>query len=457
MENKVAVDRIDSQITAKGIDRMASRKIKFGKYCGRKEFAFLCSGLFIFALSNTAHAQNIDDQIEFLLSSEGSGSAPSWCDQLEKSGAILADGKLKAFCDQVGVGDVSSAGGTSNTQQTVPGIIQDRLREAKEGENKGAENENVQELAPGFNIFLTAGYEDLDRDVTFFEDGYDSDIRRFVVGADYRFSDMVTAGLAVNYYNQDGDLTGGGDFENDSLGGTIFASLLPLDNLFIQATAGYAEKNYDRTRIAFFEIVDGSAPGGGGSPGGLGPVGPGGSTQLAIESLGPGPSMADHDGQEYSAGTLVGYDFALGNVTLTPHAGIDWIKNDFDGYRESGDTGLELAFYDTDENSLQSRLGVTASAAINTNFGVLVPQVNANWVHEFEDDQRTEYFSFAADTANIPFSYQDEEPDRNFAELGIGLSAVLPNGWVPFVHVQALTGHDYLDSVAGTIGLRIEL
>ena len=42
---------------------------------------------------------------------------------------------------------------------------------------------------------------------------------------------------------------------------------------------------------------------------------------------------------------------------------------------------------------------------LRTGFGVLVPQIYANWVHEFENDQRTENFSFVDDSTNVQYSY----------------------------------------------------
>lgn len=370
------------------------------------------------AFVQPAGARSLDDEIKFLLQ--------NGCANLTGT----PTGALAVVCGAGGAG--TSAGGGASTPQTAPSIVQERLQAAKgeKTETAEAEAEAVSELAPGINVFFSAEYEALDRDVTAFEDGYDSDIVRLTGGVDHQFTEKTIAGLAISYYNHDGDFDSGGDFDNDSYGLTAFASFLPLEQTFVQATVGYAFKKYDRTRMAFFNM--------------------GGTTTR-------GPAQGDYDAKEYSAGILAGYDHAMGNVTIGPRVGLDWIYNDFDGYSESGTTGLELVFYDADETSLQGRLGVTGSMAVNTNFGVVSPQVNVDWVHEFKDDQRTESFSFVDDSSRIVFQYQDEKPDRNFFEVAVGVSAVLPNGWLPYAQFRTIVGHDYLDSYVGAVGFRKEL
>ena len=372
------------------------------------------------AFVQPAGARSLDGELTFLLE--------NGCAELGNAGGSPASrGELAALCSGGGGPGTSTGGGAGITQAT-PGVVQERLLAAR-GEEEVSETGTATELMPGFSAFFSGEYESLDRDVTNFEDGFDSDITRFTAGADFQFTDKILAGLALTYSNHEGDFTGGGDFDNDSYGFTVFASFLPLEQVFVQATAGYAAKDYDRTRIAFFEM---------------------GAT------AGPGPAKGDYDGDEFSAGIQAGYDYTIGNITIGPRLGFDVVNTDFDSYSETGSTGLELVFHEADQTSLQSRLGVTGTVALSTSFGVVLPQISVNWVHEFDDDQRTEDFSFVQDTNAISFQYQDEEPDRDFFELAVGVASVLPNGWMPFVEFRALVGHDYLDSYAGSLGFRVE-
>ena len=45
----------------------------------------------------------------------------------------------------------------------------------------------------------------------------------------------------------------------------------------------------------------------------------------------------------------------------------------------------------------------------------------------------------------------------NYAIIGVGVSALLPNKLQPFVNFKTLQGNEYLVSYGGTVGLRVGL
>ena len=102
---------------------------------------------------------------------------------------------------------------------------------------------------------------------------------------------------------------------------------------------------------------------------------------------------------------------------------------------------------------LTTTAGLFASVAINTKWGVLVPQATGEYVHEFLNDQRTVGFQFV-DTINR-LRFQTDEPDRNFFNLGIGAVFVLPGGMSTFVNVRELLGYADRRATNVTVGLRL--
>jgi outer membrane autotransporter protein len=282
----------------------------------------------------------------------------------------------------------------------------------------------------GVGAWGSGEYEALDRDATAFEDGYNSDIWRVTVGADYQFTDRILAGLAFDYYQQDGDFDRGGGFDIKSLGLIGFGSFLPTDKTFIQFYGGYARNEYDRTRIATFTQFSGVLFSRSGSP------------------------NADYDADQYSAGILGGYDFTIRNVTIGPRVGFEWIHTDFETYSEDGGSGLELTFHDDDQTLLQTSVGVQALISFSTDFGVVVPHASFDWKHEFDNDQRTVEVSFVDDTRAKRFTYETENPDRDWFEINAGVVTALPNGLQLFGNYRTIVGHSFFDSHTGTIGLR---
>ena len=83
------------------------------------------------------------------------------------------------------------------------------------------------------------------------------------------------------------------------------------------------------------------------------------------------------------------------------------------------------------------------------------PQASVDWKHEFENDRRTVNVSFAEDMSNMQFVYMTESPDRNWAEINLGVAAAFPGGVQSFVNYRVTVGHTYLESHAITLGGRL--
>ena len=295
----------------------------------------------------------------------------------------------------------------------------------------------------GLGFFASGLVESLNRDTTTFQDGYKSNILGITAGGDYRFSKRLVAGLALNYSNTDGDFRSGGNFSTNSYGGLLFASYLPTDRTFMQVTGGYTRNSYLVSRLASAFVPE-----------------PGADRTVS------GLASSNSTGDVFNLGFLSGYDHPIGRFMVGPRVGVNYSNTKIHNYTENGSTGLELKYDDQSINSLQSVLGVQGSAAFSTGLGVLVPQFNADYIHEFANSQRFITVQFAQDlrgTAAFPgstptkFTFQNDVPVRNYFNLGTGLLMVLPNGWQPFVNFRAMVGNEQFNNYAGTFGLRIEL
>jgi uncharacterized protein with beta-barrel porin domain len=290
----------------------------------------------------------------------------------------------------------------------------------------------------GVGFFASGMVEALNRDVTTFQDGYKSTILGITAGADYRLNRQTVAGLAVTYSNTHGDFKNGGDFNTNSLGATLFGSYLPTDRTFIQVTGGYTNNNYLVARNAQ-AFIPGVAPGPDRNLNGL-----------------PGSTS---NGDVFRLSALAGYDHPVGRFTVGPRVGFNYTNTHIGDYAETSGGGLGLRYDDQWVNSMQSVVGVQAQAAFSTSFGVLVPQANAEYIHEFANSQRFINVSFVEDLRAAPtrFRFQNEVPVRDYAYLGTGMVMVLTNGWQPYINFRAMVGNEQFDNYAGTFGLRVEM
>lgn len=388
----------------------------------------------------SAKAQSYDDAINALLGNECTGlnGGPRDTEQIAGVGSGLNAICGASFGANPPPGSSSSSSGSgASATSAARQVVQKRIQVAREAEDAvtaGASSETVTDVfsAQGLSVFVSTGYEYLSKDETRFEDGYDSDNIDFTLGADYRVTDWLIAGLAFNYTYTAGDFDGGGDFETNRFGGLLYGTVAPIDNAFVDLVLGYAYNDLESKRQALF-----------------------------VDELGNrfgGAVRADYGGDEYSASAFSGYDFAVDNITFGPRAGLGLIHFDNENYTEDGDTGLELKVGGNNRTSLKSRLGVFASIAFSTDIGVIVPQFSGFWVHEYLDDQRNIDARFAQDNRPNPaeFKFKRENPERDWGELSVGVATLLPNGWQPFANVSAYVGNDRYDSYAGTLGLRAD-
>jgi uncharacterized protein YhjY with autotransporter beta-barrel domain len=306
------------------------------------------------------------------------------------------------------------------------------------GSSGGAINLGTPSRWHGLGLFASGLVESLNRDITTFQDGFKSTILGLTAGADYRFARNLVMGFAGNYSNTNGDFRSGGTFSTNSYGGLLFGSYFPTDRTFLQVTGGYTKNNHLISRLTSANI----------SEVGVGPL-------RTITGLASSNSTAD----VFNASILTGYDHPIGRFTIGPRLGLTYGRTKIGGYTEDGGTGIELGYDDQYVTSLQSVVGIQASAAVSMGWGILVPQFNADYIHEFENNQRFINVQFAEDLRATPtrFTFQNDVPVRNYGNLGIGLLAVLPNGIQPFVSFRAMVGNSQFDNYAGTFGVRIEL
>jgi outer membrane autotransporter protein len=153
----------------------------------------------------------------------------------------------------------------------------------------------------------------------------------------------------------------------------------------------------------------------------------------------------------------LGYDFVIRNFTIGPRVGVNYRENTISAFTERGNrgaTGAELAFLRQNQTSLTSVLGLYSSVAISTGFGVVIPQVTAEYLHEFENDQKSYGFRFAQDANGVIFRYQLDPPDRDYFNVGAGVALVLPNGLAPFANYRELLGYQHQKNHTVTAGIR---
>ena len=405
---------------------------------------------------------------------------------------VLSD-PLGAICALGGGsgGAVSTAsGGGAATADTLPGIVQKRLREASQKQQRlrlASQNQRGSSTAPaaftnafqqdtagvapfgapgadsaewavtsfdngrqsnswvfqkddsGLSFYIAPEYTSLKREITLLGDGYDSDAWRLTAGADYQFSERALAGIALDYASQNGGFAGGGRFDKHSYGAQIYWVFSPVEKLNLQVTAGYSRVDSNRERPVLLTATA-STP--------SGPV---------ERILAQGTTLGSYGSNEYQASILADYEIDIDDqFTVSPRAGLNWQRSEFGAYRETGGTGLELQFDGGNETFLLTRGGVQASMLVETDFGLVAPQLSIDWLHDLANSSTVRTVSFVDDIRVPPkrFAYEIDRNDKDYFEFNAGFGIELSNGIQASASYRTLFGNSHFTEHTAAIGLR---
>ena len=382
----------------------------------------------VISVAAPASAQGLNDVVGRLLSNNCTGLLGPSTPTPPSTAALGPD--LVRLCPQ---GPANGAGSSSGgSVASEGGVYSDeqrqlfrRLRQRQQQSAASADPANPL----GVGVFVTTEYEKFNQDTTRFETGYDRDTVGMSLGADYLFRNGLILGAAFTYAHDFGDYDGvGGGFDHNSYGILAYGSVQPIASMFIDAVAGYTRKDYNFDRRAAIVLTGVSAA---------------------------GTTHGDTNGNEWRIGLNSGYDFVFGAFTVGPRLGVLYREFTMNDFKESGHTGLELSYDDQFIRSLTLRPGIYGSYAFSTSWGVVIPQMTLEYVHEFLDDQRNVQFSFVQDPQNRLFLFQTTPPDRDYLNLGLGVSMVLPSGWQPFLNFRDMLAYNDRSTYTVTLGLRV--
>ena len=306
-----------------------------------------------------------------------------------------------------------------------------------------AATEGSAQVGP-FSLLVTGSGEWFDRDASGGERGYDGDSYGIEVGLDRRLSDRAVLGGFLTYthtnVNFDADVAtsfapppnaGGTEIDSGSL--VIFGAYSLSPAAYLEAAAGYGLGDYEFRRNAVAQDSNGT---------------------FTI----PVRTRGDSHGQDYWASVGTGYDLAYGASSYGLYGRLTWARSEIDGYREKdlNASGFALLVDDAERTSLTTTLGARASRAVSFDWGVLVPTVRAEYVHEFKGDPSGVASAFVA-VPGASFSPDRDDPDQDWFNLALGTQFILPGGLMPFFEAQARLGQRDVARYSLVLGVRAEL
>ena len=301
------------------------------------------------------------------------------------------------------------------------------------GGGASAESEPGGLLSDRLGLWLRGNYGKGSKSATAADDGFDGHQVTATFGADYRLGTQSVLGLALGVARSSiGFRTVGGGLDTRSYNASLYTSSYLYKNFYVDLLANYGHDTFATTRhIVYVES----------------------GTTIDQTALG------STTGSSWNGNLSFGYDIALGSLTVTPMVGYAYLHSTIDSFTESGASGLDLAVDNQAIKSSTVNAGLQMNLAWNTSFGVVVPHLRAQWVHEFDNAAPLLGMHFAADplgSAGAQMVVQGDAPSSSYWKLAGGAALQFKHGIAAYVEYQRLQSYGAASYGDLTAGLRVQ-
>lgn len=304
--------------------------------------------------------------------------------------------------------------------------------------NLQAQDAPVDDAGSGFEkwgFFFSGNIGRGEFDQTSLTPDYDFDIDGLTAGVDYRYSDRLVFGAALGYTRQDTNLSGGeGSVDTQGLSLSAYSTWYSERDWYVDSVLSFGSNDYEHERSIVY-VLPGSVV-----------------NQVAT---------ADSDGTDLSATVTFGKDFAKQAWTFGVYGRAAYNRLAFDEFEEEVDStingnGLALRIDSRDVTGLSTTLGGKASYAWSVNWGVLVPQLEVEWLHDFRSDAEAFRGFFVDDPTGTPILVLGDDLDSDYFRVGLGMSMVLTQGRSGFVTYERILARSGISQEMLTLGFRME-
>lgn len=276
-----------------------------------------------------------------------------------------------------------------------------------------------------WGVFASGQIQMADQNSTAQELGYVSDAQQLTAGVDYRFTPTIFAGTALSITRSDAESNAdGGDQQSDIVLLSAFGNYYLSDTLYLDGMLSVGSSRYDTTRM----IVLGAAR---------------------------SPLTSDTDGSQTGLSLTLGYDRNNGPWQWGGYLRTEATRFAIDAYEEQGPSGFALGIGDQHSTSAQTALGGNASYVKAVSYGVWVPKLTLEWVHEFQDNERDIDAWFVNQPDAGRFVITTQEPDRDFFNVGWSVAGTFASGRSAYLRYEALLGRDDYVAELVEVGARL--
>lgn len=214
------------------------------------------------------------------------------------------------------------------------------------------------------------------------------------VGADYKFSSNVIAGIGLGYGR---DVTEIGDSGTETKGqafsAALYGSYRPMDRFFFDGLVGYSFLDFDSQRF--------------------------------VSDTGDIAS-GQRSGNQIFGSLSLSYEYRNEAFLISPYGSVDASWSRLDGYSEAGATLYNLRFDDQETTTISGIVGLRAEYSVPMSWGLLRPKTRLEYTHDFTGTSRAG-MGYASFSNGFPYAFEVEPSERDYLGISLGFDAQLVN------------------------------
>ncbi|MFG1292346.1 autotransporter outer membrane beta-barrel domain-containing protein [Xanthobacter versatilis] len=266
----------------------------------------------------------------------------------------------------------------------------------------------------GFQLYTNIDYSTYTLDPTRDHSGSDGSAAAGYVGLEYGFGNGISVGALLSYGSGSYNFSAqNGGYDADMFNGTIYANAR-FGGAFAQLSGTVGSIDYNSIKRQFL----------------LG---------AAVRT-----NMGDTSGTYYGARLATGYDFTLGQATVTPLAQLTYQQATVDGYAETAGNSSSMLFGNQLRELFYATVGGQASYAFVLSGVTVRPNVQATYNYDFLNQDRSVTAGLL--TAPVTFAMPVYQPGRSWTNLAVGLAVEAANGLTCNFTLGELLGQDQVSS-----------
>lgn len=268
--------------------------------------------------------------------------------------------------------------------------------------------------------------------------GFNAENYGMTLGLDYRFTHDAYAGVATRLLKGSADLNDdAGGLNSSDFNVTFYGTYFPTSSFHMDATLLASRGTYDLSRRIDFTIND-----------------PANNVSISENVVAKGSTS----GNQYGLSLSSGYEYYFSGPAITSEltGTFKYNKAKLDAYTEDAANGLNLSIDQQTITTELFTLGAQFSRAFSYSGGVLLPQLNIAWKHDFKPAGQDIRASFAADPFGTKFVFTTDKRDANYFELALGVSNVNPGGWSSYLQLTTIAGYKNYKQTMASLGIRKE-